>query len=109
MTIAEKKLWAEVRKHKLPLRRQAPIGAYIVDFACHSARLVIEIDGGIHNLPEVAVRDLAKADWLSSRGYRVLRFSNDQVLEDPEAIAAKIAAAVGSPPTQPIPPQGGRA
>ena len=109
MTRAEVKLWAALRKHKLPIRRQAPIGHVIVDFGCHSARLAIEIDGGIHQLPDVALRDIAKTEWLESRGYRVIRLSNDEVLEDPDAIAESLAAAVRSPPSQPFPRRGGRA
>ena len=107
--MAEAKLWPALRRFKLNIRRQTQIGPYVVDFVCHAADLVIEVDGGIHRLPEVAARDAAKTSWLESRGYRVLRFSNDDVIGDPEGIAFTIATAVGAPPSQPFPRRGGRA
>ena len=98
MTFWESKLWTELRKQKLPIRRQAPIGRFVVDFACHSARLVIEIDGAIHeNLPEVAVRDMERQAWLESQGYRVLRFTNNEVAADLPGIAERICTAVRNP------------
>ncbi|MBB4083812.1 endonuclease domain-containing protein [Brevundimonas lenta] len=78
-THTEAKLWARLRQFDVRFRRQAPIGPYVVDFACHRARLVIEVDGGVHNLPEVAVRDLARDEWFAGQGYRVLRFTTRQV------------------------------
>ena len=95
MTYAERTLWDALRKLKLPIRRQAPIGPYVVDFACHSARLVIEPDGAIHeNLPEVAAADFVREEWLKGQGYRVLRLSNKQVLNDLDAIVEQVGAQV---------------
>ena len=82
MTLPEKLLWKTLRKPDLGFRRQVPIGRYIADFACLTARLVIEVDGGVHTLPEVALRDAKRGLWLASEGYRVIRFGNEQVLDD---------------------------
>ena len=92
-TFTEAKLWKRLRKYAVRFRRQAPVGPYVVDFACHRAGLVIEIDGGVHNLPDVAVRDLKKDEWLSMQGYRVLRFTTKQVEDDIEAVLSTIASA----------------
>jgi very-short-patch-repair endonuclease len=76
MTEAEKKLWQRLRQWpegRAHIRRQATIGPYFVDFACHSNRLVIELDGGQHALGQQASRDAARDGFLSANGYRVLR------------------------------------
>ena len=65
-------------------RSQAPIGDYIVDFVCHERKLVIELDGGQHRDQEAY--DRQRTDWLSSQGFRVLRFWNHQVFEDLDAV-----------------------
>jgi very-short-patch-repair endonuclease len=94
-TYWEAKLWGALRKLKLPIRRQAPIGRYVVDFACHSARIVIEVDGAIHaNLPEVAIRDMQRQEWLEAQGYRLLRFSNNDLADRLPTIVEKIELAV---------------
>ena len=94
-TPAEKALWSALRR--LPLdgthfRRQAPFGPFIVDFICHGARLVIEVDGGVHLAPDRALRDLERQQWLESRGYRVLRFENVRVLADAANVAREVGA-----------------
>jgi very-short-patch-repair endonuclease len=86
MTWSEKRLWEELRKLDCNFRRQAPIGPYFADFAAHGRKLVIEVDGGIHErLAEVAARDAARQDWLENEGYTVLRFTDRQVVNDVEA------------------------
>lgn len=90
LTRTEERLWGRLRKFVVRFRRQAPIDPYVVDFACHRARLVIEVDGGVHALPEVALRDAARDEWLRAQGYRVLRFSTKQVEEDIESILTAI-------------------
>lgn len=92
-TFTEEKLWKSLRLLAVRFRRQAPIGPYVVDFACHRARLVIEVDGGVHSLPEVAIRDLGRDEWLAAQGYRVLRFTTRQVEDDIESVLASIRAA----------------
>jgi very-short-patch-repair endonuclease len=75
MTEAEKRIWYLLRRRQfggLNFRRQVPIDPYIVDFACLSIRLVIELDGGQHAVH--AERDAERTAWLESQGYRVLRF-----------------------------------
>jgi very-short-patch-repair endonuclease len=86
----EQRLWAALRKHGLNVRRQAPIGPYVADFACHSARLVIEVDGPMHDLFDVNVRDAVRTEWLRTQGYAVIRFSAAEAFNDPEAVAEKI-------------------
>jgi very-short-patch-repair endonuclease len=98
-TPAEKKLWAALRKLDLNgthFRRQAPFGPYIVDFVCHRARLIVEVDGGIHNHPTVTARDAERESWLRSRGYTVIRITNQDALYDPAGVATQIAGLIGS-------------
>ena len=90
MTVPERKLWTALRKLGLPVRRQAPIGRYIVDFAIHSASLVIEVDGGRHDLPEAQLHDAVRDAWLRSQGYQILRFRNEQALNDPDGVVQMI-------------------
>jgi very-short-patch-repair endonuclease len=83
MTPAESKLWYHLRKNNLAnfhFRRQQIIGAYIVDFYCHSANLVVELDGSGH-LDQVAY-DQERDETLAGLGFRVLRFYNSDVIED---------------------------
>lgn len=68
------------------------MGPFVVDFLCHGAKLVIEIDGGAHEAPDVAANDAQRQRWIEGRGYRVLRFSNADVLHNPLAVAERIFA-----------------
>jgi very-short-patch-repair endonuclease len=97
MTPAEKALWFALRK--LPLegthfRRQAPMGPFIADFVCHSAKLIIELDGGAHRAADVALRDVERQRWIEGRGYRVLRIENARALANSHAVAEEIFAYV---------------
>ncbi|AQR61285.1 hypothetical protein BZG35_06190 [Brevundimonas sp. LM2] len=115
-TRTEAKLWDHLRHLDIRFRRQAPIGPYVVDFACHSAKLVIEVDGGIHDLTDVALRDLRRDEWLTSQGYRVLRIPTKRVEADIKSVVAEISKAGGvyvppgtaraSTPSQPFPLEG---
>ncbi|HZQ14184.1 MAG TPA: endonuclease domain-containing protein [Pseudolabrys sp.] len=109
MTDAERCLWSALRAHRLDgmsFRRQTPIGRYIVDFACHERRLVIEVDGGQHSR---ATRDIERDRWLESKGYRVLRFWNSDVLKNRVGVLQAIVdAASSATPLPSPPPQGGR-
>ena len=83
LTDAEKKLWGHIRLRQIgghKFRRQQPIGKYIADFVCLEKKLVIEIDGGHHSAP--IAYDKERTTWLESQGYRVLRFWNNEVLEE---------------------------
>jgi very-short-patch-repair endonuclease len=95
-TRTEAKLWERLRQLSVRFRRQAPMGRYIVDFVCHRANLVIEVDGGVHQLPDVAVRDLERDAWLVSQGYSVLRFTTRQVEDDIEGVVRAIRSAVSN-------------
>ncbi len=96
MTPAEEELWRLLRKHKLggrKFRRQHSIGNYIVDFYCASERLVIEVDGSVHDAAEAKASDQVRNEKLQQLGYIVLRIRNDEVFEAPELVLQKIAAA----------------
>jgi very-short-patch-repair endonuclease len=90
MTLPEKVLWQGLRKTDLGFRRQVPIGRYIVDFVHLRARLVVELDGGWHDLPERELYDALRDAWLNAQGYHVVRFRNQQVLDDPCAVVEAI-------------------
>ncbi len=76
-------------------RRSAPIGTYIVDFACLERKLVIEVDGGQH---AESAADIERDTWLRERGFRVLRFWNHEVLTNNAGVAAVIFEALQGPP-----------
>jgi len=92
MTPAEKVLWEELRGSKLGVRfrRQQVIQGFIVDFYCHKAALVIEVDGDIHDLQKE--EDERREKVLSEMGLRIVRFKNDEVMRDAErsAVVGKI-------------------
>ena len=106
-TVAERLLWAQLRKLDLNVRRQVPIGNYIADFVSHAARLVIEIDGPLHDEPGAKKRDFARTAWLKQAGYRVIRFPESVVRNDLYTVVDRIAAAL-SPPTPTLPPSRGK-
>jgi len=86
---AEDRVWALLRGAKVDghkFRRQHPVGPYFVDFACDRLRLIIEVDGGVHRLDEVAARDLERQRALEALGWTVIRVTNDQVYEEPERL-----------------------
>ncbi|MNT11418.1 hypothetical protein D3C71_1097120 [compost metagenome] len=93
-TWTETKLWDRLRRLPIRIRRQAPIGPYVADFACLRARLVIEVDGGVHNRTDVALRDLKRDEWLTSEGYRVLRIDSRRIPDDLDAVVAEISEAI---------------
>jgi len=87
LTDAERKLWRILRHRQLrayKFRRQFPLGAYIVDFVCLQKRLIIEVDGGQHS--EQISYDKIRDNWLKSQGFKVLRFWNNEVLENLEGV-----------------------
>ena len=90
MTPAEKILWQEIRANKLGVhfRRQQVIQGFIVDFYCHKAGLVIEVDGDIHDLQKE--EDERRERVLSALGLRIVRFQNDEVVKSLSAVVGKI-------------------
>ena len=93
--LAEQRVWALLRSGRIDghkFRRQHPIGRYVADFACDRLRLVIEIDGGVHDRDEVVTSDHLRQTELEALGWTILRFTNTQVLSQPELIAAAIRA-----------------
>lgn len=92
-TNAELILWQFLKSKQLEdykFRRQHIIGQYIVDFVCLSENLVIEIDGLIHQLPDNIESDEIRTKWLNENGLEVIRFANDEVINDTEKVLAKI-------------------
>jgi very-short-patch-repair endonuclease len=92
--LAEQRVWALLRSGRIDghkFRRQHPIGRYVADFACDRLRLVIEIDGGVHDRDEVVTRDHLRQSDLEALGWIVLR-SNARALSEPEAITAAVRA-----------------
>ncbi|HEY9177728.1 MAG TPA: endonuclease domain-containing protein [Flavipsychrobacter sp.] len=92
MTPAEKVLWAYLKLKPIgyKFRRQHAISKYIADFYCHSLKLIIEVDGNIHNVKTVADNDKARQEFLESEGIRFLRFTNAEVLSDFDKVKTKI-------------------
>ncbi|HEV2652295.1 MAG TPA: DUF559 domain-containing protein [Rhizomicrobium sp.] len=93
LTIAELVVWAnlrEFRRRGLHFRRQVPIGRYVVDFACHSAKLIVELDGEQHGTIEARKYDEARTRFLNGEGYRVIRFANWEVMTDRERVLEAI-------------------
>ena len=93
-TDAERVLWQRLRAKRatpLPVRRQWPVGPYIVDFVCLRARLIIEVDGGQHG----GVRDDTRTAWLNAQGFQVLRFWNNEVLTNTDGVVERIVETIG--------------
>jgi len=93
-TTAEVMLWELLRNKKLldlKFRRQHQIGQYIVDFYCDEIKLVVELDGEIHNSSEQKKHDLTRDKYLSALGFSVLRFKNETLINDPETVLSSIA------------------
>jgi len=91
-TGAEQILWFELRNNKLgaKFKRQHSIGGYITDFYCQKYKLIIELDGEVHNTKEVKEYDTVRDKFLTSLGYKVLRFSNSEIESNTEKVLDKI-------------------
>jgi cyclase len=92
MTEAEKLLWSNLKSRPLgfKFRRQHPMAFFIADFYCHRAKLVIELDGSIHNLEEVRIRDIERQRIIEELGIKVIRFTNKQVFQNLEVVLKEI-------------------
>ena len=109
MTASEKALWKALRALDLHIRRQAPIGRYVVDFVHHGARLVIEVDSGWHDDPEAQLHDAERDAWLASQGYRVMRVRDGEACGNPYLVAERVVAGTQRPPHPNPSPSRGRA
>jgi very-short-patch-repair endonuclease len=95
LTDAEQKLWYHLRAHRFvgrKFKRQKPLGCYVVDFVCLEEKLIIELDGGQH--AESVAYDQERDSWLRSQGYTVLRFWNNELLNEMESVLEKIRLAL---------------
>lgn len=92
LTPAEEKLWNGISNQKLGVkfRRQHPLNMYVADFYCHQLKLVIEVDGGIHNETGQREYDIGRAEELERFGIKVIRFANGEVLNNTENVMRKI-------------------
>jgi cyclase len=96
MTAAEMALWIHLRKgiHGLKFRKQHPVGLYIADFYCHKAKLIIEVDGAIHQDELIKANDEIREKDLLNWGYKTIRFTNREVLAHIETVLEKISTEV---------------
>ena len=92
MTDAERKLWSLVRNDQLgvKIRRQVPIGRYIVDFLCQEKKLIIELDGSQHYTPDGLKRDQARDKFLRGLGYTVLRISDIDMMKHTGSVLEEV-------------------
>ncbi len=97
MTEAESKLWSLLRKKQVGgkrFRRQHPVKTFIVDFYCHECKLVVEVDGSIHKLEGQKEYDNGRTYELEQLGLKVVRFTNNQVLQQPEKVIELIKKSI---------------
>jgi len=103
-TPAEAKLWYHLRAHRfgsIKFRRQTVIGTYIADFTCRTAMLVIEVDGDSHGVRTET--DAERTRFIEATGWRLLRFSNAEVMGNIEAVLERVEAALKAPLPSPLP------
>jgi very-short-patch-repair endonuclease len=101
MTDAERKLWFALKDRRFAafkFHRQVPIGPYIADFLCFESRLILEVDGGQH---AESVRDVERENWLVRNEFRVLRYWNNDVLQNLEGVLTSLAEQLDRTPHPP--------
>lgn len=106
MTSQERKLWSIIRDRQFlgyRFRRQFPIGYYIVDFVCREKKIIIEIDGGQHNEKQNIEYDKIRTEYLTSEGYRVIRFWNNDIDNNIDGVYKKLKEVFEITPSQPSP------
>lgn len=111
-TQAETALWEQLRAKRLEeykFRRQHAINEFITDFVCLEKRLIVEVDGKYHDLPDVQEADKVREKILRQSGYKIIRFTNDEVLANTEGVVNKIRLELAQTPSLPahLPPIGG--
>lgn len=89
MSLPEVLLWQRLRgrSHGIKFRRQHPVGDYVADFYCASAKLIVEIDGAAHRASDRALQDERRDDWMMRNGMQVIRIAAQDVLDDPDEVA----------------------
>jgi len=92
LSLPEKLLWVRLRRAAPRVRRQHPIGVYILDFYCPALKLAIEVDGAAHDMGDRPQRDEVRTAWLNEQAIDVLRIPAKDVLDDPDAVAGAIIA-----------------
>ena len=92
MTLPEVLLWQALKKADVHIRKQHPCGPFVVDFYCAAAKLVIEIEGIVHDMGGRPERDIARLEWLEQRGYSVWRIPAAEVLRDVVGTAEAVVA-----------------
>lgn len=106
-TDVEQHLWCHLRAGRfegIKFRRQHPIGHYIVDFVCLERKLIIELDGGHHTLPEEMLKDKQRNGWLEDEGYTVVRFWDNEVLMNTTGVLEVIRERLHKTPSPQSPP-----
>ncbi len=96
MTVAERIIWEKLCKNQLGVkfRRQQPVWKFIADFYCHELNLIIEIDGGIHLISENKECDINREETLRELGMEIIRFTNDQVINETDKVIEEIKRAI---------------
>ena len=92
-TKAEAAMWDLLRHRRLrglKFRRQFPIATFVADFCCYSHRLIVELDGEVHEQPAQEAHDENRDEYLKSRGYKILRIPNHRLFQDPESVLEEI-------------------
>jgi very-short-patch-repair endonuclease len=105
-TDAERRLWRELRRlkaHGFKFRQQVPIDRFIVDFACLSRRLIIEVDGGTHGTRAEIARDRSRDRYLQDQSFRILRVWNSEVRDNIDGVMDTVVAALQTPTPDPSP------
>ncbi len=103
-TPTEQILWECLRNRRFlnaKFRRQHNIGQFIVDFYCHKAKLILELDGEVHNFQKI--EDASRDEWMQAHGLRVLRFGNSEVLDNLVEVLGVIAEVLEPSPLAPLP------
>ncbi len=96
-TDAERLLWSRLRRkyiEGIKFKRQQPIGPFIVDIVSFEKNLVIEVDGGQHAEADIAIKDVERTKWLEQKGYRILRFWNNDVMANLDGVLEVIRDAL---------------
>jgi very-short-patch-repair endonuclease len=117
LTQGERALWQLLRKRQVAghrFRRQVPIGPFIADFACLERRVIIEVDGSVHDDAERRRRDFARDRWIAAQRFKILRLADGEILENPEEALERIRKFLGltmeaecTTPTPTLPRRGG--